>query len=252
MRFPLATVPLIILSLLAVPASALVITEQYTTDFIELYSCGYQLSVDRHPTTIGTFAAPQWNVLVNNEPVYVIAHGAQGSIGTHNPMNGAQLAAWIGSPAWYTTTFYITSCESAIGTSTNPSLITAAADASRATRTFTGFAGCAIVDAPRRIPRVVLPFKTGTLGTIQANLVALMHPQAQIDQFVVNYRASHGGADPSLLLLAQTAYGNVVIRNFYAELLKQGGQQGCFYDVGQGSVTKKGKLPAAKKPARRR
>lgn len=248
MRFPLATV-VIILSLLAVPASALVITEAYTTDFIVLYSCGYQLSVDRHPTTIGTFAAPQWNVLVNNEPVYIIAHGHQGMIGT---MTGTQLAAWIGSPNWYTTTFYVTSCESAIGTSTNPSVITAAADASRSTRTFTGYAGCAIVDAPRGMPRVVLPYKAATMGTIQTNLENAMNPQGQINAFVLAYQASHGGANPPLLLLAQTAYGNAVIRAFYVELLKQGGIQGCFYDVGQGSVTKKGKLPAAKKPARRR
>jgi len=58
------------------------------------------------------------------------------------------------------------------------------------------------------------------------------------------------GASP-LLLLAQTAFANVTIKNFFAELLKQGSTAGCFYTVGQGIVTKKGKLPAAKKSRRK-
>jgi len=253
MRFPLATVvTLIILSLFAVPLSALVITEAYTTDYIELYSCGYQLSIDRHPNTIGTFAAPQWNVLVNNEPVYVIAHGAQGSIGTVNPMTGAQFAAWIGAPNWFTTPVFADCCESALGTTQNPSVITGAADNSRSTRSFTGYGGCAITDAVKGVQRVVIPTKFITMAGIQANLEALMNPQGQINAFVLNYQATHGGANPPLLLLAQTAYANVTIKNFFAELLKQGSTAGCFYTVGQGIVTKQGKLPRAKKPARRR
>ena len=242
MRFHLGIVALIVL-LTAPGVSALVITEAYTTDFIELYSCGYQLSVDRHPNIIGTFAAPGWSSLVNNEAVYLIAHGQQGSIGTINPMNGAQLAAWIGASQSFTTPFYVNSCESGIGTTSNPSLITAAADNSRANRSFTGYGGCAIVDAVKGTMRVVLPAKAGAMGTIQQNLIDQMHPQAQIDAFVAQYQHDHGGANPPLLLLAQTAYANQTIKNFYAALLLQGAKEGCFYTTGQGVITKQGKLP---------
>ena len=239
MRIRLAAVLALLVNTLS--ASALVITEGNTTDFIVLYSSGYYLSVDRHPNTLGTFAAPQWNTLVNNEPVYVIAHGQQGSIGTVNPMNGTELAAWIGAPNWFTTEVYVGSCESAVSTVATPSVVTAAAKASRTTRTFTGYAGCAITDAAGSGERVVLPEKVAKMTEIQNALILAMNPQAQIDNFIAAYQLAHAGANPPLLLLAQTAYQDQTIKNFYAELLKQGARAGCFYQAGKGTVTKKGK-----------
>lgn len=235
----------LVLLLSAFSAPALVITEVYTTDFILLYSCGYYLSVDPHPNTIGTFAAPQWSVLGNNEPVHVIAHGQQGSIGVHNPMDGAKFAAWIAAPPSYTIQIFAESCESAVESSSGPSLITGAADASRSTRRFTGYAGCSITDRVLGMERVVKPSMFDVMAIIQEKLETQMNPQGQIDAFVKDYKAKHGGADPPLPLLAQTAYGNKVIRDFFAALLKEGDAQGCLYNAGQGIVTKQGKLAAA-------
>lgn len=236
MRKRLVPITVLVLLLSALDASALVITEGYTTDFIVLYTCGYYLSIDRHPNTLGTFAVPQWGMLVNNEPVYVIAHGHEGMIGT---MNGMQLAAWIGAPLWYTTEIYATSCESGLG---NPSLITTAADESRSTRTFTGYAGCAIGDSRGGgTPRVVMPTQFARMAGIQGALMTRLQPQAEIDNFVLNYQMAHAGANPPLLLLAQYAFGNQVIRQFYAELLVDGQRQGCFYQTGKGVISKQGK-----------
>lgn len=230
-----------ILFFAALAASGLVITED-TTDFALLYSSGYYLSIDRHPGSLGTFAAPGWAILVNNEPVHVVAHGAQGTIG-QNVMDGAGFAAWIDIPAWYTTMVYAESCESAVTLPATPSVIAAAADASRSSRSFTGYAGCAITDAPHGVERVVLPTKRAEMTGIQQRLEQQLNPQRVIDTFVQNYRQAHNGAGPPLLLLAQTAYNSQEIRGFFAALLREGELDGCFYPMGTGIVTKAGKLP---------
>jgi hypothetical protein len=250
MRFRITLSIALVLLFSSLSGSALVITESYTTDFIILYSCGYYMSVDAHPHDIGTFAAPQWNLVTNHESVHVIAHGAQGSIGEHNPMNGAQFAAWIGIPAADTNRIFADSCESGVAAPARPSLIAAAADVSRSTRSFTGYEGCAITDAPHAVERVVLPAKVDEMGAIQQHLIDTLHPQAQIDTFIHDYRQTHAGADPPLALLAQTAYANATIRRFFADLLRDGDAQHCLYPSGDGIVTQVGKLAAAKKSKR--
>ncbi|HYO78798.1 MAG TPA: hypothetical protein VE010_20220, partial [Thermoanaerobaculia bacterium] len=220
---------------------ALVVTQEATNDFIVLYSAGYFMSVDPHPNVLGTFAAPGLNQIGQGEALVMVAHGGTGEIGEEDgEMNGGQLATWLTNnniPATPISVF-LTSCQSGVGGA--DSLAATAAAGSQSNLTFTGYLGCAIVNAPAGTVVVVQPEYEDEVAAIQQALIDELNPQAQIAAIIAEYQASHSGASPPLATLAQLAYQNVGIRDFFAQLIAASGAY--FYAGAAGNVQYQGQL----------
>jgi hypothetical protein len=217
-------------------ANALVVLDTYTNDFVLLYSAGFYMSIDKHPDFVGVFAAPGLAQMEAGENLVLVAHGSPNNIGG---MSGQQLALWLtnnGIPMTPLTVF-LASCDS--GTDAGQgSVVGNAAKASAQNLTFTGYEGCTVTSQRLQGEDVVNPNDEPELEVEQAALELELNPQAVIAQFVQDYQVSHGGSNPPLALLAQTAFNDSTIQEFFQRLLREGAP--FFLPDGEGVNTQQG------------
>lgn len=234
----------VVLSLLAVPARAVELTDvDDVNDFIILYSLGYYATM---LPQAGMFVFEDANFagMQVGERVWIVAHGKVGMTGHKNAPELLVLFTAKGLPKT-TPTVYLFSCESGLTDATHPqSLVTRLAELMRAAgwnEVHTeGTYGCSITDrtlGTRNSERVVVEGKEDEVYKIQLELEEALAPQAQLDAWIAQFEVDHGRR-PTLAEKARFAYAeSPAIRGFFAGLIAMANDQGLLRPPGQGFAT---------------